>query len=62
MSVCNKWSGVAVTRMSVLSLICIFDLLLEVIFFLFRIDKHVCVKDSSVETCFILKTGDFFPI
>ena len=40
----------------------IFDLLLEVVVLLFRIDKHVCVKDSSVETCIILKTGDFFPI
>ena len=29
-----------------------FDLLLEVIFFLFTIGKHVCVKDSSAKgTC-----------
>ena len=47
------WIQHLVIQGSCLKGVCaIFDLLLEVIFLLFIIDKHVCVNDSSAEgTC-----------
>ena len=52
------WTQHLVIQGSCLKDVCaIFDLLLGV-FFLFTIDKHVCVKDSSAKgTCSMIKEG-----